>query len=362
MKNVKDYKRTLYLEYLRIISIIFVIFNHTGVEGFMLFSTKKPDSSLFWLGLFLSIFCKFAVPIFFMISGLLLFKKKYTSKEIMGKVIEMVITLLVFSLIYYLFSIHNEKTSFNILVFIKKLLTCNISIHFWYLYMYIFFLLSYPLLYCIIKNININIMKYLVILVVIMRGIIPVVYYLVYKEPFTLNVFVSPFWCLDTVVVYPCLGYYLGNEFKLQSKKQFIYLWIINIVLLLISCFMTYYLYQVEGGLRDDMSCQIFYNSFVIINAITIFISVKYLFETIHPNKIGLVISSFGKYVFGIYLIHPLMKKLGYYYYIHNFIISHYSSSILLLVVICFYMFFCSLAITMILSEIPYIKKLVGFK
>ena len=362
MPKTQDNTKLIYLEYLRIIAIIFVIFNHTGIEGFMLFSTKYPSNPIFWPELFLSIFCKFSVPIFFMISGLLLFKKEYTNKQIKAKILRMIITIIVFSFIYYLFSIKRDNTAFDLLEFFKKLLTCNISPHFWYLYTYIFFLLSYPILKLIINNINETIIKYLIVLTIIINGVIPIIYYLLFKEQFVLNIFVSPFWCIDAIVVYTSLGYYLGNKYEISSVKEIKKLWIINIVLLLISCIMTYYLLKVKKALVDDLSCQIFHNSFVIINAITIFTSIKYLFERININKKIIMISKLGKYVFGIYLIHPLIKKFPSYLFIHDYISNTYSSSILLLIVICSYMFIYSLIITFILSKIPYIRKLVGFK
>ena len=358
----KEAKQYLYLEYLRIISIIFVIFNHTGLEGFMLYSLKSPHSILFWIELLLSVFCKFAVPVFFMISGFLLFKKDYTKEQIINKIKTMVIVLVVFSFIYYVTTIIIDKASFNLLDFIRNLLTCNISVHFWYLYMYILLLISYPILSIIIKRIDKDIIKYLIGLTILFKGIIPVIYFLIYKEQFAVNMLMTPFWCIDTIILYPCIGYYLGTQFKLKNKKQLQNLWIINIISLLISCLMTYYLYRLNGGLEDSMSSQIFYNSFVIINAITIFITFKYIFEVITlDNKIKFI-SRLGKYVFGIYLIHPLIKLLTSYNHLHDFVINHFSSSIILLIVICTYMFIYSFIITFVLSKIPHIKRIVGFK
>lgn len=60
------------IELMRILACFFVIYNHTGVQGFYLFSLYDSSSSTYLMGLFLSVFCKFAVPIFFAISGALL--------------------------------------------------------------------------------------------------------------------------------------------------------------------------------------------------------------------------------------------------------------------------------------------------
>lgn len=67
--------KILYLEALRILSIFFVIFNHTASNGFFLFSTYKSTDIQYWVYLFISIFCKFSVPMFFAISGALMLGK-----------------------------------------------------------------------------------------------------------------------------------------------------------------------------------------------------------------------------------------------------------------------------------------------
>ena len=67
--------KRLYLEIMRIIATFFVIFNHTENKGYFLFASYDPQSVRFWLYMFLSIFCKYSVFLFFMISGCLLLNK-----------------------------------------------------------------------------------------------------------------------------------------------------------------------------------------------------------------------------------------------------------------------------------------------
>ena len=102
MKNQN--KRIIYLDILRVIAIFFVIFNHTGIDGFFLFSLKSPSHLPFWIYSFISVFSKFAVYIFFMISGSLYLKKENLSlKDIfLKKILKIVIITLIFSIIYSL--------------------------------------------------------------------------------------------------------------------------------------------------------------------------------------------------------------------------------------------------------------------
>ena len=78
-------KKLLYIEFLRAIAVLFVIFNHTGGDGFRLFLKYPAGSIQYWTCLSVSIFCKFAVPVFFMISGALLLGKDEPLKVLWKK-------------------------------------------------------------------------------------------------------------------------------------------------------------------------------------------------------------------------------------------------------------------------------------
>ena len=98
-------KKLIYLEIMRIIAAFFVIFNHTGAigGGFELFIDQPLGSLRYWLYLLISICCKFAVPIFFMISGALLLARNEPIKVVLKKrLLPICIALLVFSFGYYL--------------------------------------------------------------------------------------------------------------------------------------------------------------------------------------------------------------------------------------------------------------------
>jgi surface polysaccharide O-acyltransferase-like enzyme len=65
----KAKQRAIYIDVLRIIACIMVIFNHTNERGFYRYVTDTPGTMLSIWNLFFSIACKSAVPIFFMMSG-----------------------------------------------------------------------------------------------------------------------------------------------------------------------------------------------------------------------------------------------------------------------------------------------------
>ena len=73
-----------YLDVLRIIAIVFVLFNHTNGYGFFLFSTVE-NTGAYIISLILSVVCKCAVPIFFMVSGRLLMEREESLRIILKK-------------------------------------------------------------------------------------------------------------------------------------------------------------------------------------------------------------------------------------------------------------------------------------
>lgn len=102
--NAMKKRNYLHIEIMRIVAVYFVIFNHTGKDGFLLFSTMPAAGAGFWACLFLSVFCKFAVPMFLGISGaLLLSGPDEPLRAIWNRRIRRIaVTLLAYSLLYYI--------------------------------------------------------------------------------------------------------------------------------------------------------------------------------------------------------------------------------------------------------------------
>lgn len=103
-------QKLVHLEAFRILAIYFVMFNHTGTNGFFLFSVAK-GSRLYWPYMFISIACKFAVPLFYMVSGALLLNKEESISVVYKKRFSrMLIILVVVSALYKLYdSIYNRR-------------------------------------------------------------------------------------------------------------------------------------------------------------------------------------------------------------------------------------------------------------
>ena len=185
---MKKNNKILYLEILRILAAFFVIFNHTGINGFFLFSKYGVNTITFWLGAFFSIFCKFSVPMFFGISGILLLNKEESIKDIWkNRILKVFITLILISTLFYCYDVFYAKTeTFNLITYIKKLYTNGNNIVLWYLYGYMAFLICLPFLRSIVKHLEDKHYYYLIIIAILFNGIIPIIEWLFFKGTITL--------------------------------------------------------------------------------------------------------------------------------------------------------------------------------
>ena len=142
----KSKNTIVHIEFLRILAIFLVLFNHTGTNGFFLFADEL-DSPFFPFYIFLSIADKIAVPIFFMIAGALLLGKEESIRDVYTKrVFRYIVILVVVSFLYWLWQFHYNISVAALRVFWKKLYSHHMSTQLWYLYSYIGLLIMLPLL------------------------------------------------------------------------------------------------------------------------------------------------------------------------------------------------------------------------
>lgn len=300
--------RIIYIEALRIFSAILVIFNHTEINGYFLFSTRSMGSILYWTDLFFSVFCKCAVYIFFAISGALYLDRKPSDiRNYLCRILKVVAILVTISFVYYLALIIPAGLSFDIKAFVTMIYTCTVSQHLWFLYAYLAFLIVLPFLQAIASTMTNKMVAVVVILSLILNGFIPFAQYFLFKGNYALTDAFSP-WITSTVFLYPVLGHYLHNC-NLEKANKYLYcLWIFNIVTILISELMVTYESIVEGVLSEKDSQQ-FISSFVVVNTITVWLTFRIVFGRIKSAKVKRIIALFGSATFGVYLLHPLVLE-----------------------------------------------------
>lgn len=306
-------KKRIHIEAIRIFACFFVIFNHTGLDGFFLFSNYSPDTFLYWLYIVLSISCRVSVPLFFAVSGALLIPKEESTKDLyVHRVLRMVIILFAISIIYYVWNNRYQLSSMTVGMFFRILFAGNHADHLWYFYSFIPFLMALPLIRVLARNMTNRQFGYMAILALASYAIRPILEYLIWQGQTTFNGFLKFSWITANAIIYPCIGYYLENrlDIKKVTGKKLALLWVVNIGCLLLSGALTLYKATITG-ICTPKDSQTFHNVFVLINVITIYITARFVFEHKEPKKIvRKAIESVGSTTFGIFLIHLILIEL----------------------------------------------------
>lgn len=354
--------KNLDIELMRIIACFFVIFNHTGRDGFFLFSLQEKQSIEFWLYLLVSIFCKFSVPLFFAISGALLLQREPEPLSILWRkrVLKIFLLLIVWSFIYYLIEVYLGRQKLGIDIFFYRFYTTNWNDALWYLYAYIPMLMALSLLQRLVKSLTNKEFLYMFALVFAFSSLLPTYQYLLWHGKINLYHHFRLNWLSSAIVIYPCLGYFLYMRLKkFWNGKRLLILWIINIAAICLSAYLTYMKADITGVLRESKS-QDFHGTFVLLNCAAIFVSCQYLCQKHRFCEFAKkVIYSMGGCVFGIYLLHVWLKRTikGEFY---NLVLEQWElNPMFTAFLFCATVFLLGYVATMALKKIPYVRRLV---
>ena len=350
----------VYLEVMRIIACFFVIFNHTGDNGFSLFAQYNWGEPQYWCYMFISVFCKFSVPLFFAISGALLLTKTEEAISVVWKrrITRIVLVLIIFSFFYYCKRIYTGKEVFDIDRFLLKTYDSGWNFSYWYLYAYIAFLISIPILRKMACAMEDKHYYYMFVLIVVFNGIRPIMEYLLWKGEHSLNSKLSMNWLAESIVFYPLLGYFLQHRLKdIDKKGKYIcVMWVVDVITILACCYTTYVEKNIIGEYSEN-----YYSSFAMINMVTIFVTIKYFYVKYgakFPKWFEKMICSIGGCTFGIYLWHVFVmgRIKGLYDILQNNLGLNYMIAAFCF---CFVVLLISYGITWIMKKMPFLKKLV---
>lgn len=148
---------------------------------------------------------------------------------------------------------------------------------------------------------------------------------------------------------YFVLGHYLTNNLVGKTTKIVIY--VLGLLSPVVVCFLTRSL-----SIHDDAPNQLYYyylNLFTLFEAVAIFLLVN---NKKIPSKYHPFILFASKLSLGIYIIHPLI--VNHYYDLWTFRMTS-SYPLAFLPIDAFIIFILSSLLTLVLSKIPYIRKIV---
>lgn len=361
-------EKLLHLEVLRIIAAFFVIFNHTGARGFFLFSQRPMGSGSFWLYLVLSVFCKLSVPLFFAISGALLLPKEESVRKIWKKRIpKAAASLLALVLLHHGWEVVAYGGGFDLGEIAGALYagffysTTRGYGHIWYMYAYLAFLMALPFLRAMVKQLENRHFFYLLVLAVVFLGILPAGEYLFCGGNVTLYPQGKPGWLLESIVLYPCLGYFLEHRLERQElKKALPWLWGANGLGIAATCWVVYVQGMRMGYLTENES-QGFHELFVLLNCLAVYVGAQAVVPRLtFPHWLRSALCNLGTCTFGIYLLHMLILNSHTMGLVQSFLLGLGINAMLACLIQCTLVMGICWALTALLRRIPGIRYLLG--
>lgn len=306
-------KRTkLHIEFIRILAIFFVLFNHTNEAGYTLyFAADNP--ALKPLYMTLSNLCVIAVPLFFMISGALLLGKEESYADVYVKrVLRIVIALLLSTLAYRAYYHFAWDAPWNIVATFKVLPFTWGYFSQWYLYSYLAFLVMLPLLRRMVKDMQSRDFIYVFVAQLVIGGLLPMLAYRFTSGQFAILSYFNPTIVVTESIVYALMGYYLEKVVKKSTFDS-----IINVLiciaasaatLFITSTFVKYkfsVLATLDGNWLSDTQKML-----AIVPTVSVYFIAKFVFDG-HEFRDGTkrVIASLGSCVFGVFLIEGILRE-----------------------------------------------------
>lgn len=338
---MKEEKRIVYLDYLRVIATFFVIILHISGQNFNNIGIRTLEFHAINIYDSLS---RFTVPIFVMISGALFLNstKKITLKKLYSKNILRLVTAFIFWSLLYTLSMY-IITPKGIQSFILDFITGYY--HLWFIYMLMGLYILTPLLRKITESKDT--MEYFLIIGFIVNFIIP----FIFKIP-KLSYFNSIYNSIGLKMVYGysfyyVLGYYLfKHEMKEKNQKIVYALGILGALATIILTFILSNYY--------NKAIPLFYDNFsitIFFQCLALFTFAKYKLNNYKLEKV----INISKYCFGIYLVHALIINVLNVLNMNSLTFNTFISIPIISIIV----FIVSFIISYIINKIPFINKYI---
>ncbi len=342
-------KNIVYLEVIRIVAILGVLFNHTNTKGFFLFATTTNKFD-YVISMLLSVLCKMSVPLFFMISGYLLLGKQESFSEVIKKrIVRYALVIAAASMLTYVADCFFRKELFSIRELVKIIYRGDIGTY-WFLYSYLGLMLMLPFLRGIVGALSRTTVYYLVGLKILLRGLLPMVIFILlgYAMSPALDVIM-----LEDSVFYFLIGFYFGTTENLyNSTRKRILCRGISCFCIITTCCMLYYEYKATGAYTEN-----FLGVLLPLVCISVFCETRHCLEnTEFPDKLRKGILFVGDKTFGVYLLEPIFRICIGESWNH---LTEGFPPLLTSFLWCFLIFGAGILITWLIKLTPFMRKLV---
>ena len=161
--------RKIYLDVIRILAMLLVIYNHVAGRDMRLFSGVGGAAAQFLLYV-----SKSAIPLFLMVSGAAMLDREEPYQKFFKRIGRIAAVLLLISLFYYGAGCIENHAPFKPLEFLDMLYHYQASNSLWYLYAYIGLLVMLPLLQRMTASFGRNEYLYFAFWTLLFNGLMPI--------------------------------------------------------------------------------------------------------------------------------------------------------------------------------------------
>ena len=349
MDKLKENNRIAYLDYLRILAALAIVFIHMSAQNWY---GESYTSSNFHIMLVYDCLSVWGVPVFVMISGALFLSRDISVKKIYTKNILRLLCAFIFWGIVYVLLAGKLPVKEIVLGIVYG------HYHMWFILMIIGLYMATPILREVVKSETLT--KYYLIISGLITIVIPTLitmaivfnipYFLTIQEIFNRNLTAMEFPSFLGYSFFYVLGHYINN--KTISRKSEITIYVLSIVALVATYFLS-----IAASIHYETPATnfIFYKTInVAIYSVGIFVFFKnHCNKTFKLTPMLIYISSC---TFGIYLIHLKISELFNQYFGINTLSMNPIITIPLLSVLYFLI---SLGVVAIIKLIPIAKKYI---
>lgn len=350
MEKSKEEKRQVYIDLLRILCCFGVIVIHVSSIYFDNYEIK----SINWIiSVIFNIFVRFAVPVFFMISGALFLQrkeiniKKIYTKNILKVLIILAIWLPIYGIISYVYVYNHSFPNFSAFKGIIVGLL-DYQYQFWFLIPLIRIYICLPLLKKISEDRKV--LKYFLVLFFVFQIIFPTFKPLIGANKYRALTLFGPE-LVSGYYGYFLLGYYLNSVEISRKKENGIY--VLGIVSIIVAVLGTILISNKTGE-----KIEAFLNPSAItaaIVAVAIFILFKQKISKIKfKDKTHSLITIISNCTMGIYIFH-----LAIIWIFKKNINLFFATPLIAIPLICLLTFILSSIITLIVKKIPFLGKYI---
>lgn len=330
--------REVWIDLLKLISIVFIVIIHRSGSGFGEFS----DSNGWYKQLLVESMTRFSVPCFMMVSGYLAISKDESTTKSLNRTIRMAVLYLLWSLIYVLFDLYFGKSpSLDLIINIPF---GRNPAHLWYVYELIWFYLMLPLFQEIRRSVPTKYVWGFIYAALVAPSIIDTLIRLISPSAGDILVVGWSHMGITELSLF-LLGWLLIDRVKEKPIKQYI------LVLYAISGFiLTVVLSYIATRSTGRSYSEFFFQG--RFPATLFGCSVFLIFHTLEPRlqrlseRMKSIISGASSIIMGVYFVHIISLKM-----LEKMEITGLRGAFLGVVF--------SFAICIIAAQIPYFRKLV---